>query len=241
MAGVVTVAGAAVAVGTISAGAATNCADVDVVFARGTLELPGLGIIGGPFADAVKKALPGKDVTTFAVDYPADVAQLSAGAGADNMTDHIVKTAAECADTKFVIGGYSQGATVTDIAIGTKTVLGAGKSIPTDLASHVAAVVVFGNPQRIVGDPITQGNGIYADKAKDFCADGDPVCRSGINVIAHISYFFDGDIDKGATFAANQINNNNDSGDDDNPTPNPSQSGGIDIVGDLLGGILGNN
>ncbi|MGF7237581.1 MAG: cutinase family protein, partial [Frankia sp.] len=39
---------------------AATCSNVDVVFARGTLELPGLGIVGGPFVDAVKANLPGQ-------------------------------------------------------------------------------------------------------------------------------------------------------------------------------------
>ncbi|GHF22966.1 hypothetical protein GCM10017786_66310 [Amycolatopsis deserti] len=44
------------------------------------------------------------------------------------MSNHIKSTAAACPGTKFAIGGYSQGASVTDIAIGIRTYLGTGRS-----------------------------------------------------------------------------------------------------------------
>jgi hypothetical protein len=46
--------------------ASTSCPDVDVVFARGTLELPGLGIVGTPFTQSVASDLPGLTVTDYA-------------------------------------------------------------------------------------------------------------------------------------------------------------------------------
>lgn len=104
--------------------ATAACSDVQVVFARGSTEAPGLGILGRPLVSAVQQQLPGLTVDSYAVDYAANVSQTSAGPGATDMSDHITEVAARCPDTEFVIGGYSQGASVTDIAIGIRTTLG---------------------------------------------------------------------------------------------------------------------
>lgn len=100
-------------VGTWSAHAAT-CRDVDVVFARGTGETPALGILGRPLVSALASSLSGCTVSSYAVDYAASSSQTSAGPGATDMSTHLRTVAAECPGTRFVIGGYSQGATVTD-------------------------------------------------------------------------------------------------------------------------------
>ncbi|MFK0107001.1 cutinase family protein [Streptomyces sp. NPDC091217] len=183
----------------------SDCPDVDVSFARGTFELSGVGIVGSPFAKALAADLPGKKVTTYAVDYAADAAQLSAGSGATDMSKHVTALAARCANTRFVVGGYSQGATVTDIAIGVKTVLGSGTAIPASLAPRVAAVVTFGNPMRIVGQRPETASPTFASRWDDFCSSGDPVCAGGANVVTHITYAINGDADKGAKFAAEHV------------------------------------
>lgn len=58
---------------------ASPCSDVDVSFARGTGEFPGLGITGRPFVDSLVTRLGGRSVGTYAVNYAADVTQASAG------------------------------------------------------------------------------------------------------------------------------------------------------------------
>jgi cutinase len=181
------------------------CADVEVVFARGTLELPGLGIVGSPLVGDIKSRLLGKTVNSYAVNYAADVAQLSAGSGATDMTRHVKKVAAECPNTSFVLGGYSQGASVTDIALGIRTFLGSGESIPIDLAPRVKAVVTFGNPLKIFGQTINTASPLYGSKAKEFCNSGDPVCANGVNILAHVSYPLNGSTGQGATFAADKV------------------------------------
>jgi cutinase len=182
---------------------AAVCTDVDVVFARGTLDP---GIVGGPFSDAVKADLPGKTVSVYNVNYAADVLQTSAGAGATDMTSHVKSVAASCPNTKFVLGGYSQGASVTDIAIGIPTLLGSGDAIPVNLAPSVAAVVVFGNPLAIFGQHIPTASMLYGAKSKEFCNSGDPVCANGVNVAAHLLYGFDGSATAGGKFAADKVN-----------------------------------
>lgn len=204
----VVTASACTAGGVVVAGSASAaiCADVEVVFARGTFEIPGLGIVGGPFVNAVKANLPGKAVSSYAVNYAADVLQTSAGPGATDMTRHVKSVAAQCPNTKFVVGGYSQGASVTDIAIGIPTFLGSGEKIPTELAPRVAAVVVFGNPLGLFFANIATSSPLYGPKSKEFCNPGDPVCNvAGFNVLDHITYGFDAAAAAGGKFAAERV------------------------------------
>ncbi|MEC3975485.1 cutinase family protein [Amycolatopsis sp. H20-H5] len=189
-----------------AAAVSAACSDVDVVFARGSGEFPGLGITGTPFVNSVKSQLAGKSVSSYAVNYAADLAQTSAGAGATDMTNHVTSTAASCPATRFVIGGYSQGASVTDIAVGIQTSLGSGKVIPTELASRVAAVGVFGNPLRLFRQNIPQNSPLYGAKAIDLCNTGDPVCGAGVNFLAHLTYGSNGSTTTAATFAAGKVN-----------------------------------
>lgn len=200
----VTVALVSVSLAASSSRAQDACPDVEVLFARGTFELDGLGMVGEPLVDAITFGLLDLKVSAYAVDYLADAAQLSAGSGADDMTSHLVATAERCPDTLFVVGGYSQGGSVTDIALDIPTVLGIGDSIPAELQDRVRAVVVFGNPLALFGDAIVD-DWTWGKRAIEFCNFGDPVCGAGINVLAHLTYGFDGSADDGAAFAVEQI------------------------------------
>lgn len=188
-------------------GGAGACSDVEVLFARGTGEPQGLGIVGRPFAEAVRANLPGRTVSTYAVVYGAAFSQATAGAGATDMSRRVTAVAARCPATRFVIGGYSQGATVTDIAIGIR---GAGTSsgtpIPANLAPRVAAVVVFGNPLGLSGRTIAGSSATYGPKAREFCNSGDPVCGGGANFAAHVGYASNGATTAGGRFAAARVN-----------------------------------
>jgi cutinase len=184
---------------------AGSCPDVNVVFARGSGEPAGLGIVGTPFASALAQDLPGKTVTDYAVNYAANFAQTSAGPGATDMSNHVTALAAQCPGTQFVLGGYSQGASVTDIALGIRTGLGTGTAIPAADAGKIAAVVVYGNPLRLFGQSISTASPLYGSKADEFCNTGDPVCANGSNILAHLAYAANGDAQQGATFAAGQV------------------------------------
>jgi len=122
-----------------------QCSDVHVVFARGSGEMPGLGICGEPLVSGITSNLGGMSVSSYAVSYLASVDQTSAGPGATDMTNHVVSVAQECPATVFVLGGYSQGASVTDIFIGIETMLGMGQSVPETLAPRIKAIVTLGN------------------------------------------------------------------------------------------------
>jgi cutinase len=196
---------AGLTVGAAPAASAASCSDVDVVFARGTGETAGLGIVGTPLVSSLQADLPGKSVSSYAVNYAANSAQTSAGPGATDMTNHVTATAASCPNTSFVLGGYSQGASVTDISIGIPTALGTGQTIPTSLAPRVKAVVVFGNPLRLYGQTIVTASTLYGPKAKEFCNLGDPVCANGFDISAHLLYAVNGSVQSGAQFAAAKI------------------------------------
>ncbi|WP_207309270.1 cutinase family protein [Rhodococcoides fascians] len=72
-----------------SVASAAPCSDVDVSFARGTGELPGLGITGTPFVDSLASQLSDRSVSTYAVDYAADFTQASAGPGSRDLVAHL--------------------------------------------------------------------------------------------------------------------------------------------------------
>ena len=55
----------------VPAASADPCPNVEVVFARGTHEAPGLGSVGQVFVDSLSAQLPGRSVTAYAVNYPA--------------------------------------------------------------------------------------------------------------------------------------------------------------------------
>ncbi|GHF86619.1 cutinase [Amycolatopsis bartoniae] len=185
-----------------------TCSSLEVVFARGSGELPGLGVVGTPLVSGVQSAVGSSSVSSYAVNYAASYDQTSAGPGATDMSNHITTTAAQCPNTKFAIGGYSQGASVTDIAIGIRTVLGTGQTIPTNLASRVVAVVAFGNPLGLSGQTIKTASPTYGPKSLEFCNLGDPVCGgTGTGPgYGHLSYPTDGSVTTAAKFIAQQYN-----------------------------------
>jgi cutinase len=183
----------------------SSCPDVELVFARGTGEPQGLGIVGRPLAAALGADLPNAAVGSFAVVYPAAADQSSAGPGATDMSRHIVSVAQSCPDTKFVIGGYSQGATVADIAMGIPGAGAPGEAIPSGLTDRVAAVVAFGSPLGLQRRTIAQSSPDFGPKAKEFCNAGDPVCGNGANLAAHLAYPRNGSVEQAAQFAAGKI------------------------------------
>lgn len=184
---------------------AAACSDVDVVFARGTGERAGPGVVGTPFIRAVTSKLAGRSVSSYAVNYPASFNQ-NAGPGATDAVNHIRSVSASCPNTRFVLGGYSQGATVVDIALGIRVGYTQGTTIPAGLAPKVGAVVVYGNPLNAQRRTIAGEAPTYASRAREFCNSNDSVCgRSGTTPGSHTSYPTNGTIDTGATFAAGLV------------------------------------
>ena len=178
------------------------CPDVEVVSARGTGEAPGVGSVGQAFIDSLRPKVPGRSVVVYAVNYPAtDDFARSELAGADDARAHVQSTVANCPNTKMVLGGYSQGAAVIDIVSG---------ELPPEVAGHVAAVAVFGNPEStfartLGGTQVPAINPIYRPKTIDLCVPEDPVCSEGSNWAAHHLYGQTGMTDQAATFVAAKL------------------------------------
>jgi cutinase len=195
-----------------------SCPNVEVVFARGTFEAPGVGATGQAFVDALNARLPGKTVDVYAVNYPASLDFGQAADGIVDASNKIETIAASCPNTKIVLGGYSQGAAVagyatTDTApAGFALPAGITGPMPPAIAPHVAAVVLFGTPDtwflNLVdhnAPPITIGQ-LYTAKTLQLCATGDPVCfPGGLDRAAHSSYKDNGMADQAADFVAHQL------------------------------------
>lgn len=196
----------------------SDCVDVEVVFARGTFEGPGIGKVGTPFVDALRNRLPGQTVGVYAVNYPASMDFARAVDGVADVSNHLNDMAASCPATDIVLGGYSQGAAVSGYV--TSDTVPAGYALPAGLAGplapavsdHVAAVALFGKPSAGIvnllqrdAPPIAIGSA-FAGKTIDLCAPEDPVCQGGsLNRAAHSAYVTNGMAEQAADFAARQI------------------------------------
>jgi len=168
---------------------AANCPDIEVTFARGTNDTPGLGRVGGAFVDQLRQKVGGRSVGTYAVNYPASYDFLAAADGANDASGHIQWMADNCPDTRQVLGGYSQGAAVMDV-IGAIPVPGVGfnNPLPPFAAGHVAGIAVFGNPSAKLGLPLT-ASPVWGGKVIDLCNAGDPICQTdGQSMSAHSAY-----------------------------------------------------
>jgi cutinase len=225
---IVGVAGAAVAgslLWTQAPGASAEpCPDVEVVFARGTGEPPGVGGVGQAFVDAVRSQAAGKSVSVYPVNYAAsaDFGNTTAFAqtvidGVRDAASHVQATAANCPDTRIVLGGYSQGAAVAGFVTSAEVPEGVPAAsvpepLPTEVADHVAAVALFGKPSDAwtnrYGAPAITIGPAYAAKTKELCAQGDTICDGtpgGEPSFAHALYPVNGMIGDAATFAVGRL------------------------------------
>jgi cutinase len=181
---------------------ASPCPDVEVVFARGTNEPPGVGGVGQAFIDSLRAQARGRSVGIYAVNYPAtDDFVRSSLAGAGDARTHVQSTVANCPNTRMVLGGYSQGAGVIDMTT---------NDLSPQVADHVAAVAVFGNPESTFARTLGAGrlptiSPLYQPKLIDLCVRDDPICSEGRNPTAHVLYVQSGMTSQAATFAAGRL------------------------------------
>jgi hypothetical protein len=206
---------------------AQPCPDVEVVFARGTGEPPGVGGIGEPFIDALRSAVGPRSLGVYPVNYDAssnfsdriEFAQ-SVVAGIKDASSHIEATAANCPKTRIVLGGYSQGAAVAGFVTSASVPAGVPeeyvpflpKPMPPEIANHVAAVTLFGKPSaqwlQNYGAPAIVIGPLYVPKTIDLCADGDTICNGdpgGAPSFAHTTYPVNGMVGQAAGFAASHL------------------------------------
>ena len=146
-----------------------SCADVAVVFARGTGEPkngPNYQAFLSSLQSLIKKHAPRLAVTYHELDYPAAGAsnfaetlatKVTAGeafsfndsvqAGQANLQQFITRTTRHCPTTKFVLAGYSQGAMVIS------------KSLPKLKSSQIIYAATFGDPKL----HLPEGKGTFPD------------------------------------------------------------------------------
>ena len=200
---------AAVPLAVAPSAAADPCPDIEVVFARGTNDSPGLGNPGQAFADALRSQVDGRTLTTYAVNYPANYDFLAAADGASDAANRISQMAVACPSTRIVLGGYSQGAAVVDMLAGIPPLgnkigeVGSAPPLASSLVPNVAAVAVFGNPATKFGNPITSS--VFGGRSIDLCKDGDPICSRGRNPFAHSDYVSSGLTNQAANYVAGII------------------------------------
>jgi cutinase len=208
----------------VPAASAQPCPDVDVVFARGTAEPPGVGGVGQAFVDALRSEAGGKSVEVYPVNYPAS-ADFAGGIqfaatvvdGIRDAAAHVQATAANCPKTRIVLGGFSQGAVVAGFVTSAVVPEGVPAALvpapmPPEVTDHVAAVTLFGKPSdqfmRDVGAPPVAIGPLYAAKTIDLCAADDTICNGappGAPNIAHALYPVNGMVNQAATFAVGRL------------------------------------
>ncbi|WP_197520721.1 cutinase family protein [Mycobacterium sp. E2238] len=215
-------AGALVSSAPSPSASADPCPDVEVVFARGSGEPPGIGGIGGSFVDALRSQIGPRSLSVYAVNYPAstdfsapDFPQTVVD-GIRDASSHVEATAKNCPNTREVLGGYSQGAALAGYVTSAAVPPGVPASavpppMPPDVANHVAAVTLFGTPsgdflQKYHAPPLAIGP-LYQPKTIELCAQGDPVCGSGNgnDFAAHTSYGMNGMTGQAANFASSHL------------------------------------
>jgi len=217
------------------------CSPLELIIARGTTEplYPAYGIVvGDPLFEETKKVIPG--VTGYKVNYPASFEPTSKSAGTADVLAHLAAQSKACPSQSFVLAGYSQGADLMHSA---------GAQIPPALYPRIIAIVLFGDPGNRGPNVTSPLGGIIppfpdelAQKVKENCEKGDPVCTNSGKVVAdHLAYTDD---DKGympanAAYIKKQFETGGKAG------PSPSPNGGVQDKGSNvdalkeLGEILG--
>jgi len=194
--------------------AADPCPDVEVVFARGTTEPPGVGGVGQNFVDTLRSHVGAKSLGVYPVNYPATTDFPTAADGIADAGNHIESMATHCPKTKMVLGGYSQGAAVMGFVTYSQVpdgvhLIQALQPMPPEVADHVAAVALFGKPSgqfmSIINEPPITIGPAYAAKTIDLCVPNDPVCSGSGMPGAHRQYVEAGMVDQAANFAASRL------------------------------------
>jgi len=187
--------------------ASADCPDIEVIFARGTDDTPGLGAVGGAFVNALQGKVGGRSVGSYAVNYPASYDFLAAADGANDASAHVQYMMGACPNTRLVLGGYSQGAAVMDVIAAVPIpAIGFTNPLPPNAPDFVAAIAVFGNPSAKLGLPLTISP-VWAGRSIDLCNGGDPICQTdGQDLNAHKAPNYTGGfVNTAADFVAGRV------------------------------------
>ncbi len=174
-----------------------------------------MGGIGQEFVDKLRSRVGGRSVGVYAVNYPATNDWPTGIDGIRDAGGHVVSMAANCPNTKMVLGGYSQGAAMMGFVTSAAVPDGVDpatvpKPLQPQVADHVGAVVLFGEPNdramNFLGQPPVVIGPLYAAKTIELCVPNDPVCSDGLQFAAHnAAAHEDGLVDRGADFAAGHL------------------------------------
>lgn len=190
---------------------AEPCAPVELIFARGRNEAPGVGRLGNALVAALNARLP-QPIGVYGVNYPANT---EIPQGANDISNRIQYMAGACPDTRLIVGGYSLGAASAVLALSANQAgMGFNRPLPPGMDSHVAAVVLVGNFSKAL--PGHQIAGQYLDRTIDVCNAEDPVCSGGLpndlNDLQRVwgdhlqdGYIGSGLIDQAADYAAARV------------------------------------
>lgn len=198
------------------AASAAPCADVEVLWARGTAEPGGpIGFTGLAFVEALRFQTQGRSLRARPVRYAASDNFGNPGKivrtindGVKSAQSDIARIATACPRSRIVFGGFSQGAVVAGYALVDHLQIPrqyqayarlAPRPMPAFVNRHLAAVVLFGAPSaRFIRDtgapPITIG-ARFVPKTASYCAPGDNICDGapiGRPNIPHGLYPFNG-------------------------------------------------
>lgn len=179
------------------------CPDVEVIFARGSAEPPGMGDTGNVFFGTLRDRLSPLVVEPYAVGYDSSGTFAASAGGITDFRSRITDVAWSCPATRIVVGGFSRGATLLDFALSDAVpppVSGWFDAPPLmpDLPPRVSATVFLGHPNARymrddLGVPYPPHNSAYVDREVWVCVPDDVVCADGgSSVEAHQSYAVNG-------------------------------------------------
>ena len=221
--------GTSVALNAAPASAAPGCPDVQVIFARGTVEpAPPVGLTGLAYAEALRSQLPGRSVAVKGVDYAASdqfnnrvkfVRSVADGVRAAQR--EVTTTARNCPNTRIALGGYSQGAVVAGYATSGKIAIPdryrqyeseVPPPLPASVTRHIAAIVLFGAPSdrfiTDIGAPSVRVGAPYAGRTVKYCIPTDTICNGapvgGPNA-SHVLYTVNGMAFDAARFTVRRL------------------------------------
>ncbi|GEE00584.1 cutinase [Gordonia spumicola] len=225
LAAALAIAGLTVPLGSGTATAA-DCADVQLVFARGTQEADApVGTTGLALYRSLQNRFPGKDVRVAPVRYQASGAFAegvdflkTVAEGVRDAQGQMRWLASNCPSTRIVLGGYSQGAAVVTYAVSDQlssvapVVREVPAPLPGSVSRHVAGVILFGAPaDRWFYEahvPPMRVGARYRALLRDYCIPGDNICDGGPisqpNTV-HGQYSVNGMTDNAANFVARRV------------------------------------
>jgi acetylxylan esterase len=188
--------------------AATTCTPVQIITARASTEAPGEGITGALVTQIINSSA--QTITRASVSYPATLNNYNSSSlqGINALKTQLTAAVQNCPSQKIVLAGYSQGAhVVLDVLGGGQGgSLGAATApIDASIASHVVAVVTFGDPRHVTSQAFDLGtsrrNGLFprsatqlqvlggfAPRTEAFCDSNDTFCDSGLSTQVHLTY-----------------------------------------------------